>query len=113
MGALAEHGATAGKPLMSVDCETHNLEAYDLYLRGRYLAARRTPDGYAQAIRCLEEALTLDPTYALAHCALGACCCGSGFIGYIAPWDAFPRAKAAAAKTSTALTAGMVGMRTS
>ena len=82
----------------SVRRHTHDLEGYDLYLRGRYMAARRTPDGYAQAIRCFEQALTLDPAYALAYSALGACCCGSGFIGYIAPWDAFPKARAAAAK---------------
>ncbi len=31
--ALAEHAATAGKTLVSVDCETHNLEAYGFWTR--------------------------------------------------------------------------------
>ncbi|GEN80337.1 GNAT family N-acetyltransferase [Actinotalea fermentans] len=33
VGALAEHAAADGKTLMSVDCETHNLEAYGLWTR--------------------------------------------------------------------------------
>lgn len=31
--ALADHAAAAGKPLMSVDCETHNLEAHGFWTR--------------------------------------------------------------------------------
>jgi len=77
---------------------TRNLDAYDLYLRGRHMAARRTADSYAQAIRLFERASTLDPDYALAHAAAGACYCGSGFVAYLAPGDAFPKAKAAAAR---------------
>jgi TolB-like protein/Flp pilus assembly protein TadD len=77
---------------------TEDLEAHDLYLRGRYVAARRTPDDYAQAIRYFQQALARDPGYSVAHAALGSCYCGSGFVSYLAPWDAFPKAKAAAAK---------------
>ena len=33
VSALAAHAATAGKTLMSVDCETHNLEAYGFWTR--------------------------------------------------------------------------------
>ncbi len=33
VAALAEHAAATCKPLMSVDCETHNLEAYGFWTR--------------------------------------------------------------------------------
>lgn len=33
VAALAAHAADVGKPLMSVDCETHNLEAYGFWTR--------------------------------------------------------------------------------
>ena len=33
VAALAAHAAAVGKPLMSVDCETHNLEAYGFWTR--------------------------------------------------------------------------------
>ena len=33
VAALAAHAAAAGKPLMSVDCETHNLEAFGFWTR--------------------------------------------------------------------------------
>jgi len=77
---------------------TEVLEAHDFYLRGRYIAARRSPDAYAQAIRYFQQALARDPGYSVAYAGLGACYCGSGFVGYLAPEDAFPKAKAAAAK---------------
>ncbi len=73
-------------------------EAYDLYLKGRYISARRTADAYAEAIQCFEQALRKDPGNALAYAALAGCYCGSGFLGYLAPHSAFPKAKAAARK---------------
>jgi TolB-like protein len=63
---------------------TEDLEAHDLYLRGRYIAARRTPNAYAQAIRYFRQALARDPGYSVAYAALGACYCGSGFVSYLA-----------------------------
>jgi serine/threonine-protein kinase len=81
-----------------IPCPTEDPEAHDLYLRGRYVAARRTPEAYAQAIRYFEQALARDPGYGVAYAALGACCCGSGFVSYLAPGDAFPKAKAAAGR---------------
>jgi TolB-like protein/Flp pilus assembly protein TadD len=77
---------------------TRDLEAHDLYLRGRYVAAQRTLEAYTQAIRYFQQASARDPAYALPYAALGSCYCGCGFLGYLAPEDAFPKAKAAAAK---------------
>jgi TolB-like protein/class 3 adenylate cyclase len=49
---------------------TDKLDAYNLYLQGRYLWNRRTEDGYKQAINYFEHALIADPDYALAHAGL-------------------------------------------
>jgi adenylate cyclase len=49
---------------------TENLEAHRLYLLGRYEFAKYTQAGWNNAIRYYEEALKLDPNYALAYCGL-------------------------------------------
>jgi len=49
---------------------TANSEAHDAYLRGRYLVVQRTPASIEGAVREFEEAITLDPDYALAHAEL-------------------------------------------
>jgi adenylate cyclase len=43
-----------------------DFEAYSLYLKGRYFQEKRTPEGYAKAKSCFEQALARDPRYALA-----------------------------------------------
>ena len=45
---------------------TENLEAHDLYLRGRHFWNRRTPEGLGKAVSLFEEAIRRDPRYALA-----------------------------------------------
>ena len=49
---------------------TENPEAYRLYLLGRYEFAKYTQAGWNNAIHYYEEALKLDPNYALAYCGL-------------------------------------------
>jgi adenylate cyclase len=49
---------------------TENPEAQRLYLRGRYYFAQFTQDGWTNAIRDFEQALQLDPKFALAYCGL-------------------------------------------
>ena len=49
---------------------TDNPEAHRLYLLGRYEFAKYTQAGWNNAIRDYEEALRLDPNYALAYCGL-------------------------------------------
>jgi serine/threonine-protein kinase len=49
---------------------TENPEAHRLYLLGRYEFAKYTQAGWNNAIRYYEEALRLDPNYALAYCGL-------------------------------------------
>ena len=49
---------------------TGNSEAWQAYLRGRYLWSRRTPEAYRKAIAEFEEASRIDPNYALAYAGL-------------------------------------------
>ncbi len=48
--------------------QTANMEAYQLYLKGRQLLDRRT--SFEQALTYYRQALELDPGYALAHSAM-------------------------------------------
>ena len=50
--------------------QSPNLEAYQLYLRGRYFWNRRTPEWIQKGIECFQEAVRLDPQYALAYAGL-------------------------------------------
>jgi serine/threonine-protein kinase len=74
---------------------TENLEAYDLYLRGRYELYKMTREGLDASKRLFEEAIRLDPRYAPAHDGLAYCWYSEGFLGFVAPKEAMPKAKAA------------------
>src|SRR5205823_4689248 len=60
-----------GAPLVTP--ATGNLDAYHLYLKGRYYLAQRGL-GLKRALDCFHQALTLDPSYALAHAGLADAC---------------------------------------
>ena len=53
---------------------TDNPEAYDLYLRGRSLLVNYTEATMREAIRHFEQALALDPDYALAAAGIATAC---------------------------------------
>lgn len=65
---------------------TDNLEAYDLYLRGRESATRAwvetKKEANIQARQLFEKAVELDPTYAEAHAALGWTHANDWFLGW-------------------------------
>jgi DNA-binding winged helix-turn-helix (wHTH) protein/tetratricopeptide (TPR) repeat protein len=75
---------------------THSDEAYQAFLKGRSYRNKRTGDGYRKAIECFEEAIKLDPGYALAHCALADSYVSYDFYGILPPWETSTKAKAAA-----------------
>jgi serine/threonine protein kinase/Tfp pilus assembly protein PilF len=49
---------------------TANSEAYQLYLKGRFYAAKRTAKDSRQAIDYYQQAVAIDPNYALAYAGL-------------------------------------------
>jgi hypothetical protein len=53
---------------------TDNLQAYDLYVRGRSYARRHTRQDLEFALQMFENALTYDPDFALAHAAIANVC---------------------------------------
>src|SRR5437588_4411112 len=87
-------GLDGGEAASLVTPATGNLDAYHLCLRGRYLLAQRGL-GLKKALECFDQALALDPNYALAHAGLAEAC--TVLVQYgLAPAGAF-RAKARAA----------------
>jgi adenylate cyclase len=52
---------------------TDSVEAYDLFLKGRENFYRYTPEHFLEAIKCLEEAIEIDPNFADAYSYLAWC----------------------------------------
>ena len=52
---------------------TDSVAAHDLFLRGRASYHRYTPDDLREAIKCLEEAIEIDPNFAEAYSYLSYC----------------------------------------
>ncbi len=53
---------------------TENLQAYDLYLRGKRYARRQTRQDLEFALQMFENAVAMDPSFALAHAACANAC---------------------------------------
>jgi serine/threonine protein kinase len=68
---------------------TGDLEAYELYLQGRYYLFKWTPEGFAKARPCFEQAIAQDPGFALAYDALSEYYWYLGFFGFMPPKEAF------------------------
>jgi serine/threonine-protein kinase len=86
----------AGQQRHMEDRATGDLAAYDLYLRGRYAWHQRPTTGLDQARRLLEQAIALDPKFALAHAALADVYIVLPLWSDLPPDQTYPRAKAAA-----------------
>jgi len=87
-----EQEALAAKP-------TQNPQAYDLYLRGRNYARRVVRQDLHVALQMYENAVSLDPEFALAHAGI-ANVCAQYFTHYEKKDVWLERAKAAAEKAS-------------
>ena len=76
--------------------ETENANAYQAYLKGRYLWNRFTPEDFSRAVEQFREAIHLDPNYAQAHVGVADYYNWAAILGLSSPDDSFPNAKAAA-----------------
>jgi eukaryotic-like serine/threonine-protein kinase len=76
---------------------THSIEAYEWYLKGRAMLARRGK-ALLEGVACLERALTLDPEYGLAWAGIAEAHVILGYYGLISPELARARAVPAAEK---------------
>ncbi len=74
-----------------------NPEAYDAYLKGRYFFNRPSDESLQKAIARFEEAISLDPSFALAFSGLSDAYLWAGYNeGFLTASEARPKAKAAA-----------------
>ena len=77
---------------------TQNSDAYEAYLRGRYLWSFETRSSMNQAIAEFQRSIQLDPTYAPAYAGLADVYLVLGGYGFVPPDQAFPEGKKAAAR---------------
>jgi TolB-like protein/Tfp pilus assembly protein PilF len=74
---------------------TQNLEAYQLYVKGRALLYKRGST-IPRALECCQRAVTLDPQYALAWAGLADSYTALGYYGLARPEESMPKAMEAA-----------------
>lgn len=74
---------------------TENLAAYNLYLQARFYLNKRTEPGLRKSITFCEQAIALEPGYALAYAGLADSYILLCFQGFLPPQEAMPKAKAA------------------
>jgi TolB-like protein/class 3 adenylate cyclase len=96
---VAQHIASALKAKVSPEVQarieqtpTDNVEAYELYLKGMQLWANRDKASLDQAKALFEQALELDPNYALAYVGLANVNQTYGNFGNIPPKELYPEA---------------------
>ena len=77
---------------------TENVEAYHCYLKGRYQIGKVTRPAITKGIEFFQQAIDIDPTYALAFAGVAEAYRRLPITSDVAPMEAFPRAKAAALK---------------
>ena len=76
--------------------QTRSAEAYDAYLKGRFQAGLRTPEGNARAVDSFKRAVAIDSNYALAWSELAVVYANSAINADARPADVGPPARAAA-----------------
>jgi serine/threonine-protein kinase len=74
-----------------------NPEAHDRYLKGRYHVGKWSKEGLDKGMEYFRQAIALDPTYAQAYAGLGYYYVTAA-DWFMAPKDAYPKARAAAKK---------------
>lgn len=77
---------------------TDSNEAYQLYLKGRFHFAKRTKQDILQSINLFQQAIKLDPNFALAYAGIAESYSVMPSYPYMSPNEATPLAKAAVAK---------------
>jgi TolB-like protein/Flp pilus assembly protein TadD/predicted Ser/Thr protein kinase len=72
---------------------TEDLDAYTLFLKGRYHWNSLTPEGYQKSLECYRKAVELDPDYALAYVGMAIWYHSHTFWGVIPPIEANEKAR--------------------
>jgi TolB-like protein/tetratricopeptide (TPR) repeat protein/class 3 adenylate cyclase len=77
---------------------TENTDAYQLYLKGRFFWNKRTGQNLNKAADYFNQAIAVDPKYALAYVGLADAYLLMPLYGAGAPQDCYPKAKTAISK---------------
>jgi TolB-like protein/DNA-binding winged helix-turn-helix (wHTH) protein/tetratricopeptide (TPR) repeat protein len=77
---------------------TSDVEAFRLYLRGRYCWEQRTDPSLKRAVGYFEQATRRDPQFALAYAALAECYGPLMQLSFMSAIDALPKMEEAASK---------------
>jgi len=103
---ISSHVAEAIVPHLTVDQRlrlakrgTDNPQAHEAYLRGRFYWNTFTEEGFARAIVCYQQAIALDPRYALAYAGV------ANYHNWLGVFSVMPFAECSAAAYEAASTA--------
>jgi|KBSSwiStaDraftv2_1062776.scaffolds.fasta_scaffold04396_8 TolB-like protein/Tfp pilus assembly protein PilF len=77
---------------------TNSSEAYQLWMKGRFHFARRTRDDLYKGIEAFQQAIDLDPNFALAYVGVAETYTVIPSFPYASPAECIPQAKAAITK---------------
>jgi adenylate cyclase len=75
-----------------VEQPTENIEAYNLYLKGRFYWNKWSPENVKMAISLFHQAIELEPEYVAAYASLAGCYIFLAVSGISNPNDAYPKA---------------------
>ena len=79
---------------------TTNPEAYRLYLQGRFYWSKREEKDFQRAVDYFNQAIALDPNYALAHAGRADAYALLSTFGFVPPTEAIPKARESARHAS-------------
>ncbi len=71
---------------------TENVEAYQLYLKGRYYWWKSTPEDFHKSREFFQRAVEADPNYALGYCGLSSYFGFGSAFGFVPPEIGWPKA---------------------
>jgi TolB-like protein/class 3 adenylate cyclase/Flp pilus assembly protein TadD len=98
-------GAEAAKVIAEVQAaskgRTENPEAFRLYLQGNFFRDKLTQESSTRAVECYEEALKLDPEYAMAWAGLSRATSDLAGQNWIPRVEGYERARTAAQRAVT------------
>jgi len=100
--AITEHlkvRLLEGEKAKLIKPRTHNIDAYNLYLKGRFFFNQRKDASIRKSIECYSKAIEIDPDFALAYTGLA-----ESYI-FLGDWRLLPLETAYAKAREAALTA--------
>ncbi len=84
-----------GQQVSATTRHSENVQAYELYLKGRRFWEQRSESGLRAGLECFRAAVDLDPNYALAYLGIADSYSVLAVYGYIAIGEGRPRAETA------------------